>query len=85
MLHKVLICSDPLPRCHAACGPPLALGRGRPRASLQASPMPAARRRRFKHQAWKPQNPHPPQMLAPSIPRGLRPDTALAKFAGDDF
>ena len=85
MLHKVLICSDPLPRCHAACGPPLALGRGRPRASLQASPMPAARRRRFKHQAWKPQNPRPSRMLAPSIRKGLRPVTVPAALAGENF
>ena len=82
----VLICSDPLPRCHVACYPSPRSGEGAgERVSLPASPMPVTRRRRRKHQAWKPQNPHPPQMLAPSIPRGLRPDTALAKFAGDDF
>ena len=83
MLHKVLICSDPLPRCHAACGPPLALGRGAggaPACRHPPCPPPAA----AADNIWRgsPKSPHPPRMLAPSIPRGLRPDSGKGKKYG---
>ena len=47
--------------------------------------MPVTRRRRRKHQAWKPQPPRPSRMLAPSIPKGLRPVTVPAALAGENF
>ena len=58
---------------------PFALGRGRHRASLQASrhasrPLPP-----FIIYGVECPSPHPPRMLAPSIPRGLR----LEKFESD--
>jgi len=77
MSHNIVICPVPLPRCHADCFPPSPGGRRLPAAWQSARQLAGIRHASpVLPTTWEigvaDPDPHPPRMLAPSIPRGLR-------------